>query len=330
MTAKSAIRALRPTHLVALRAFDSRATVAELTAPAWPRVADGDGSLPLWSLLSHSMVHSTGLRRAWVHVASDGLDGLVIARVRCGGLVWDVRHLWVDGAHDGVAQELLVRVCEEATARGARRVFLETGLETEERAIAARAGFEQYTEATLHVLPAGRRPSGPAWPGARPRRRRDEFRLFQLYTVAVPAPVRAAEALTLAEWVALHKGAKRWAPGLLTNRQQQVWEHEDALVAWLEIAYGAKSQHAEWLVHPAHEAACDGLVAHAAQLVSPKQPLYATTRIYQQPLASALDRAGFEVVARRAVFVRQLAVRVPERAPERGLVAVRARPTLGG
>ena len=87
MTAKSGIRALRPTHLVALRALDNRGTVAELTAPSWPRVADGDGSLPLWSLLSHAMAHSTGLRRAWVHLADDAIDGIAIARVRCGGLV---------------------------------------------------------------------------------------------------------------------------------------------------------------------------------------------------------------------------------------------------
>ncbi len=330
MTAKSAIRALRPTHLVALRAFDSRATLTELTAPSWPRVEDGDGSLPLWSLLSHSMAHPTGLRRAWVHVDADGIDGLVIARVRCGGLVWDVRHLWVDGAREGVAQELLVRVCEEAVGRGARRVFLETAIDADERAIARRAGFEQYTESSLHVLPVGRLPTVPPRGGARARLRRDEFPLFQLYTAAVPAPVRAAEALTLEEWVALHKGTKRWAPGLLTNRQQQVWEHEEALIAWLELAYGAKSQHAEWLVHPAHETDCDGLVAHAVQLASPKQPLYATTRVYQQSLAAALARMGFEVVAQRAVFVRQLAVRLPERVPERRLVAARARPTLGG
>ena len=25
----------------------------------------------------------------------DAIDGIAIARVRCGGLVWDVRHLWV-------------------------------------------------------------------------------------------------------------------------------------------------------------------------------------------------------------------------------------------
>jgi hypothetical protein len=57
-----------------------------------------------------------------------------------------------------------------------------------------------------------------------------------------------------------------------------------------------------------------------------RAPLYATCREYQQPLASALERAGFDVVTRRAVFARQLAVRVTE--PR--LVAAHARPTLGG
>jgi len=88
MTAKSATRALRPLHPVALRALDNRAAVSELTALTWPRVHQDDTSLPLWSLLSHSMAHPSGLRRAWIHTDADGIDGLVITRVRCGGLVW--------------------------------------------------------------------------------------------------------------------------------------------------------------------------------------------------------------------------------------------------
>jgi hypothetical protein len=326
MTAKSVIRTLRPTHLVALRAFDSRSSVTELTAPSWPRVSADECSPPLWSLFAHSMAHSTGRRRVWAYFDPDGIRGLIVARVRCDGLVWDVHHLWVDGADESVAESLLAWLCAEAANRGARRVFLELGTDTEERALARRAGFDQYTEATLHRFVGDGRPPAAALAGARTRRRGDELPLFQLYSAAVPLPVRAAEAMTLEEWQALYKGARRWTPGLLSNRQQQVWQWGDTAIAWLEMAYGAKSQHAEWLVHPDHEEACDGLAAQALQLAGGKLPLYATSRVYQPALASALSRAGFVPVAERSVFVRQLAVRIPERA----LIAVSARPTVGG
>lgn len=325
MTSNATIRALRPTHLVGLRALDARPSCVELTGVSWPRVLDGDTRLPFWSLLSHSMTHPTGYRRVWVHLADDGIDGLLVARVRCGGLVWDVHHLWADGEREAVARDLLLWVCEEAASRGARRVFLETGPSEPARGLARSAGFEQYAWATLYWCPSADRDRRQVERSARPRGRSDEHVLFQLYTAAVPAPVRAAEAMTLDEWVALHKGTRRWAPGLLSTRQQFVWDDGQSALAWLELASAAKSMHAEWLVHPAHESVCDDVVAHALEQAS-KLPLYATCRDYQQPLASALERAGFAEVGRRAVLVRQLAVRIPE--PR--LVPARARPTLGG
>jgi hypothetical protein len=323
MTSKSAIRPLRPTHLVALRALDSRPTCVEWTAPTWPRVHDGDARLPLWSLLSHSMASPTGYRRAWVHCGPDGIDGIAAARARCGGLVWDVRHIWVDGANEPVARELLLSICEEAAARGARRVFVETGTEPGERAVAQRAGFEQYTQASLYVHRGGVA-TVSAVAGARLRQRGDEHALFQLYKAAVPANVRAAEAMTLEEWAALHKGTKRWAPASLDDRRQHVWPDGESLLAWMELTCNAKSQHVEWLMHPAHESASDALVALAIGEAGARGSLYATCRDYQPSLCSALERAQFALVVERAVFARQLAVRVPERV----LVAARARPTL--
>ncbi len=324
MTSKSAIRPLRPTHLVALRALDCRPSCMEWTASTWPRVHDGDARLPLWSLLSQSMASPTGYRRAWVHCGPDGVDGIAAARARCGGLVWDVRHLSVDGANEPVARELLLWICEEAASRGARRVFIETGTEPGERAVAERTGFEQYTQARLYVRRGGAPPTVPALEGARLRQRGDEHALFQLYKAAVPANVRAAEAMTLEEWAALHKGTKRWTPGPLDDRRQHVWQDGEAALAWMELTCNAKSQHVEWLVHPGHESASDGLVACAIAGAGARGPLYATCRDYQPSLCTALERAEFALVAERAVFARQLAVRVPERV----LVAARARPTL--
>jgi hypothetical protein len=326
MTAKPSVRPLRPTHLVGLRAFDARDSCVEITPASWPRVVDGDGRMPFWSLLAHSMAHPAGHRRAWVHVGEQGIDGLVVARVRCGGLVWDVRHLWADVEQDLVAQELLRWFCGEAAARGARRVFLETGPDEVQLAVAARAGFERYTWAALYVGASdaeGRAMAGAA--PVRPRGRGDEHMLFQLYNAAVPGVVRAAEALTLEEWIALHKGTRRWTPGLLTTRHQYVWGDGETTWAWLELASAGKSYHAEWLVHPAREDLCDAVIAHAQEQAN-KASLYATCREYQQPLASALERAGFALLTRRAVFARQLAVRVAETR----LVTAHARPTLGG
>ncbi|HEY7063251.1 MAG TPA: hypothetical protein VII06_17370 [Chloroflexota bacterium] len=326
MTAKPSVRPLRPTHLVGLRAFDAQPSCVEITPPSWPRVADGDGRMPFWSLLTQSVAHSAGSRRAWVHVGEGGIDGLIVARLRCGGLVWDVRHLWADVEQDRVAGELLRWFCQEAAARGARRVFLETGPDEAQLAVAARAGFERYTWAALYG-PSGEVevPAVVAPPACRARGRADEHMLFQLYNAVVPGGVRAAEALTLEEWMALYKGTRRWAPGPLTTRHQYVWDDGETAYAWLELASAGKTYHTDWLVHPLHEDLCDAVIAYALEQAN-KSPLYATCRDYQQPLASALERAGFGLVTRRAVFARQLAVRVAE--PR--LVAAHAQPTLGG
>jgi len=67
-------------------------------------------------------------------------------------------------------------------------------------------------------------------------------------------------------------------------------------------------------------------VAFAVEQASTKVALYATCHEYQPGLRNAVDAAGFELIGERAVFARQLALRIPAR----GLVAARARPMVGG
>jgi hypothetical protein len=129
---------------------------------------------------------------------------------------------------------------------------------------------------------------------------------------AVPAPVRAAEAMTLEEWGALYPGRKRWQPSFTGSRQQFVWELGTSLVGWLEITFGQRSQFIELLIHPRYEEAADRLLRYALLQVSPKAPVYATAREYQATLASALQRAGFRSVAQHELFVKMLAARVRE------------------
>ena len=94
----------------------------------------------------------------------------------------------------------------------ARRVFLETPVGGRGQDVARRAAFERFTSSELYILAPGFKFERTDLFEARPRLRADEQSLFQLYMAAVPAPVRAAEAMTLEEWGALYPGRKRWQP----------------------------------------------------------------------------------------------------------------------
>jgi hypothetical protein len=147
---------------------------------------------------------------------------------------------------------------------------------------------------------------------ARPRLRADEQALFQLYMSAVPAPVRAAEAMTLEEWAALYPGRRRWQPSFTGSRQQYVWELGTSMVGWMELTFGQRSQYIELLVNPRYEDAADRLVRYALLQVSTKAPVYVLAREYQTALASALQRTGFRLAAQHELFVKLLAARVRE------------------
>jgi hypothetical protein len=178
--------------------------------------------------------------------------------------------------------------------------------------VARRAGFDRFTSSELYVLSPGTKAERTDLFEARPRLRADEVTLFQLYTAAVPAPVRAAEAMTLEEWGALYSGRKGWRPSFTGSRQQYVWELGTSMVGWLEITFGQRSQFMELLVHPRYEDATDRLLRYARLQVSPKAPLYAVARAYQPHLASALQRAGFRLASQHELFVKLLAARVRE------------------
>jgi hypothetical protein len=223
-----------------------------------------------------------------------------------------VTHLHALDDLDLVAADLLDQVVGSATSHAARRVFMETPTRGRGHDVARRAAFERFTSNELYVLSPGAKVERTDLFEARPRLRADEQSLFQLYMAAVPAPVRAAEAMTLEEWGGLYTGRKRWQPSFTGTRQQYVWELGTSMVGWLEVTFGQRSQFMELLVHPRYEDATDRLLRYALLQVSPKAPVYAVVREYQPYLASALQRAGFRLAAQHELFVKLLAVRVRE------------------
>jgi hypothetical protein len=306
------VRPLRPVDVVTLASFQRRTGDTEISAHSWPRLEPESGRVPYLTLVSSSLGHRPGGQRAWVAEQQGRVVGLSVARPRAGGLVWDVVHLHADPNEDNVAGQLLEQVVACAGKHGARRVFLETPLGNRGQDAARRAGFERFTSSELFVLAPGFKVERTDLFEARPRLRADEQSLFQLYTAAVPAPVRAAEAMTLEEWGALYPGRKRWQPSFTGSRQQFVWELGTSLVGWLEITFGQRSQFMDLLIHPRYEDASDRLLRYALLQVSPKAPVYAVAREYQVALASALQRAGFRGAGRHELYVKLLAARVRE------------------
>jgi hypothetical protein len=306
------VRTLRPIDVVALASFQRRAGATEITAHDWPRVEPESGRLPYLNLLGASLGHRPGGNRVWVAEQAGRIQGLAVARPRAGGLAWDVAHLHAEPGEENAAADLLEQVVACAGSHAARRVFLETLAGSLGADVARRAAFEHFCESQLCLLSPGFKVERTDLFEARPRLRADEQSLFQLYMAAVPAPVRAAEAMTVEEWGALYPGRKRWQPSFTGSRQQYVWELGTSLVGWMEVTFGQRSQFLELLVNPRYEDAADRLVRYALLQVSTKAPVFVAVRNYQTSLLSALQRAGFRRAAEHEHFVKLLAARVRE------------------
>lgn len=306
------VRPVRPTDLVALASFQRRAVAGELAAGTWPDVEPGGAQTAALRLALNASLPRPSSRQAWVAWQSGRIAGLVVARPRAGGFAWDILDLRAPPSDPLVGAELLERVAAHAARSGSRRVFLAISADGVAQEVARRAAFERYTRSTLLALAPGfPQERADAFEG-RPRLRVDEQPLFQLYTAAVPAPVRAAEALTLEEWRGLHRGSRPWRPSLGGGRQQLVWELGTSLVGWMQITFGQRSQLLEVLIHPRYEDAADRLLRYALLQASPRAPVYLPSREYALSLERAADQAGFQPAGRHDLFVKLLAARVKQ------------------
>jgi hypothetical protein len=305
------IRLLRATDALAIGAFLAHGAGRELAAETWPRTPPearrpGFLGLTLGALFPARHNQTVGIARG----ASGRISGLVLARARAGGMVWDVEHVRTQDAATGV--ELLRWIGQRALAVRARRVFIDTPDEASGSEVASRARFERYSDGTTYRLSPGFSRDAADTVPARPRLGSDDLPLFQLYSAAVPANVRAAEAMTHEEWAALYPGRKLWTPAILGNRQDYVWEMGSHVAAWMRVVYGQRAQFLDLLIHPSHEAYAERMVRYALVQMSTKAPVVIDVREYQGALRVALEKAGFQPVESYAVWVLQLAERVAE------------------
>jgi hypothetical protein len=304
------IRHLRAIDAISIGTFLARGAGRELAADTWPRTPPESRHPTFPGIVISALSPSRRDQTVGIARTSGRLVGLVVAQARASGLVWDVEHLRADDHATGV--ELLRWVGERALASRAHRVFIDTEDGALGSEVASRAGFERYSEGVTYRLEPGFPRAADDSIPARPRLRSDDQPLFQLYSAAVPANVRAAEAMTHDEWSALYPGKKPWTPTILGNRQDYVWEMGSRVVGWMRVFYGQRSQFLELLVHPSHEAYLERMVRFALVQMSAKVPVLVDVREYQGALRIVLERFGFKPVESFVVWVLQLAERVAE------------------
>lgn len=305
------IRALRLTDVVAYLAFRNRAVLNEaLLQP------EDTPSTP--SLRSGFLGRSFELgRQSWVHLDHGQLDGLVAARPRVGGDVWDVDQLIVMPTAEAstVYRELLGHLSAAARDGGVQKVFLRVRSDSPAQLSARRAGFFEYTHELVYRLPEVARRAELAPAPFRPRRRVHHHAIFQLYSAAVPCQVRAVEGMTLQEW----RLADGWGfrptdlrVGLSPRRRDFVHEREGKVVAWLQVDTKACRLHL--LTHPNESSEpIRATLRYGLEQLRSDGPATCAVRAYQPLLAGLLEEEGFGLRAEHTLLGQSLAVRLPQR-----------------
>jgi len=295
------IRALRPTDVVALLLFLSRPPIEE--ARARDRLSYGGWQLPLLFHLLKCSIFPDDERRFSVSVERGLIHGLACLRSLSGPEAWEVKRLLLAPGHEGCCLNLLERIGLAVDKLGAERIFLRLDSGSPAVDMAKGAGFCRHLTEHLYRL-GGRRRRGQPEP-AIPLRRcfsEDDYRLFRLYSAAVPLQVRTVEGMTLQEW---SRGRERG--------KVREWAYEDKgeIKAWLRVwSEGMTGQFD--IVTSLGGDGLGSLVDCALSLLSGREPVYCVVPEYQQGLMALLEERGFRWEAEYTCLNRQLAARIRE------------------
>jgi len=171
-----------------------------------------------------------------------------------------------------------------------------------------RSGFSVYSTDYLYRYEGAGGPIIVESPySLRPRSSNDDYRLFELYSAAIPTTVRTAEGMTFEEWQE-SRDRGSWSQ----RHREYVWEKEGRLVGWLHICTARGMDCFELMLHPAEGEGLEWLVNHALESLDGKPPLFCIAPAFQGQLRSLLSRLEFEEVAQYQALVKELALRVRE------------------
>ena len=314
-------RAVRPTDIVALVAFDGRVFPNE--AHPWDRLGRTDERpRVLGSAFEQWFSFATG-RATWVSVQGQTVRGVVSARRRATRLAWEIDTL-IAAAEDpaAVAFTLFDQVVAGAARAGALKIFLRLEAGSDLLPAAHHAGFLSYARETLLRLD-GPHPTDAPPPQLRlrPREKGDAYALYQLYNKATPAEVRRMEAATFQEWLTVQDVRSRGR-----GRVDLVGEQQSRALAWVRASREADLGRLDLLIHPDAWPETEAVLAAGLAGLRQDRPVYCLVRDYAAPVRRRLEASGFVPAGDFVCLVKRLARPVRELAPRRVPVPALVKP----
>lgn len=237
------------------------------------------------------------------YVLSDLRDGegFVQVRFRPHQAAVDVSFLApaLEEGHDAssVWPRLLDGACVKVAGRGIQRVFANLPESGAEADLFYQSGFTLYAgEDIFRLARPLEQGQEEDLPGLRAQRPEDWPAIQKLCVAITPQRVRQAEG-----GIAIAAGMERHCQHYVLSG-----ENNDDLVAVLSICIGGQARWLRLLVHPDARDVTDGLVRWALAIIDgyPAHPVFCNVRQYEGGVRVALEAAGFEHFATRALMVK--------------------------
>ena len=280
----------------------------------------------LWFLLNNAFASILPITSSadHVYVMEDErklVQGFVQAEnAALGPHAWQILNLCLnpdlDRFQGGTA--LLDHLFNEGLSRGVTKFIVRIPVDDPVADLFRSRGFAAYaTEHALLKERLARRPISPVG-GWRAMRREDEFGLYLLYVATTPKAVAAVEASSFAEW------RRSFQPSVRNSRiprragQPRFVVERVQLVGWMSLVPGGGGRpHTLGLMaagEPADlwPAMLDRSLAYLAE--HRPGPVWCSLRHYDEAGIGLLTREGFEVIASQTLMVRELPLKVSERA----------------
>ncbi len=246
-------------------------------------------------------------RHTWVYIERVRIQGLVSARSGYGSTAWHVDYLQVDEER---CLPLLDKVSADAAKQGVRKLFLRLPSDSPLIDEVRRSGFTSYKTDYVYRYNgkgAQRAPVASAQYLFRSISKTDDYRLFDLYSAAVPAPVRIAEGMTLKEWQETRELAS-WPE----QHKEFVLGENSHLAGWLQIKAIKGTGCFNIMYHQLDDYGLDLLVNYALICLNGKHPIFCVAFAFQETLLRLLGKLGLEQVAECSTLVKEIAIKVSQ------------------